>query len=303
MLRAGAAGFLVKGSPGHELVAAIRRTVRGEIALSNDVANGVLRDLADELARQEAEATADQHLRSQIRDVIGSSALTAVGQPIVRLDDFAVVGVEALARFQVEPARSPDIWFADADRVGLRIELELAALRRATALLPLVPAECYLAVNLAPTTLLTADLRAIIREVGPRVVVELTEHARVDDYQRLNAALGALREAGCRIAIDDAGAGFASLRHILQLAPDIIKLDLSLTRDIHLDRNRRALATALTSFAVEIDAQIVAEGIETREELATLTSLGINHGQGFYLARPAPLTGDLPRHLKVPATG
>jgi EAL domain-containing protein (putative c-di-GMP-specific phosphodiesterase class I) len=92
-----------------------------------------------------------------------------------------------------------------------------------------------------------------------------------------------------RLAVDDAGAGFATLQHILRLQPDLIKLDLSLTRDIDKDPVRRALASSLVSFAREINAQLIAEGVETAEELETIRALGIAFGQGYHLARPQPL--------------
>jgi EAL domain-containing protein (putative c-di-GMP-specific phosphodiesterase class I) len=122
-----------------------------------------------------------------------------------------------------------------------------------------------------------------------RVVLELTEHASVMDYRELTEALTPLRALGLRIAIDDAGAGYASMRHILSIEPDLVKLDISLTRGIDADRKRRALASALIAFARETDVGIVAEGVETSAELLTLQSLGVKRAQGFYLARPRPL--------------
>jgi EAL domain-containing protein (putative c-di-GMP-specific phosphodiesterase class I) len=119
-------------------------------------------------------------------------------------------------------------------------------------------------------------------------VIEVTEHVPVEDYDALNAHLEGLRARGTRLAIDDAGAGFASLRHILLLHPDVIKLDVSLTRGVEDDIARRALASAFISFAAEIGATIVAEGIETRTQFETLRRLGVRYGQGWYLARPAP---------------
>jgi EAL domain-containing protein (putative c-di-GMP-specific phosphodiesterase class I) len=133
-------------------------------------------------------------------------------------------------------------------------------------------------------------LRAIQFAPAPRrIVLEVTEHAAVRDYGRLNAAVGTLRSRGVRLAVDDAGSGFASLQHILRLAPDFIKLDMELTRDVDNDLARRALAAALISFAAEIGATIIAEGIETEAELSTLRDLGVAYGQGFFLARPAEL--------------
>jgi EAL domain-containing protein (putative c-di-GMP-specific phosphodiesterase class I) len=130
----------------------------------------------------------------------------------------------------------------------------------------------------------------LVREVpAGRLVVELTEHDRVDDYAYLLQALTRLRDLGARIAVDDAGSGFASLQHILNIRPDIIKLDLALTRDIDTDPARRALASSLVMFGRDIGAVIIAEGIETRDELDTIRALGLQHGQGFYLAHPSEL--------------
>ncbi len=122
-----------------------------------------------------------------------------------------------------------------------------------------------------------------------RLVLEITEHEAVEDYPSLVDALAPLRANGARVAIDDAGAGFASLRHTLRIAPDIVKLDMSLTRGIDADRGKRALAAALVSFAMEMDFALVAEGIETADELEALRQLGVGFGQGYFLAVPGPL--------------
>jgi EAL domain-containing protein (putative c-di-GMP-specific phosphodiesterase class I) len=121
-----------------------------------------------------------------------------------------------------------------------------------------------------------------------RVVLEITEHTTVEDYAKLHEVLRPLRERGMRLSIDDAGAGYSSFRHILRLRPDFIKLDISLTRDIDSDRGRRALAAALIGFARETGAELIAEGVETESELATLRKLGVHKAQGYLLGRPAP---------------
>jgi EAL domain-containing protein (putative c-di-GMP-specific phosphodiesterase class I) len=222
--------------------------------------------------------------------VIEDEAFTLVYQPIYRLPTKDVVGYEALARFDGEPSRPPDVWFREAAEVGLGLDLELAATRVALEALDALPADAYLSLNLShraavsPRVLETFD-GTLLR----RIVVEITEHEPVEDYDELATALERLRGRGARIAIDDAGAGFASLRHTLRLDPDVIKLDISLTRHIDGDRGKRALAKALISFAEEMRMDIVAEGIETKDELETLLGLGARLGQGFYLARPAPL--------------
>jgi EAL domain-containing protein (putative c-di-GMP-specific phosphodiesterase class I) len=128
--------------------------------------------------------------------------------------------------------------------------------------------------------------------VARRVVLELTEHDAVTEYDELGTALDRLRDLGIRVAIDDAGSGYSSLQHILRLRPDIIKLDIALTRGIDADPARRALAEALVSFGREIGALITAEGIETAEQLDTLRRIGARYGQGYHLARPAALPLD-----------
>ena len=226
----------------------------------------------------------------RIRGVLKGDALSMVFQPIVELADGRIVGFEALSRFAAEPRRSPDVWFAEAAAVGLLVDLELAALRAAFSHFDRLPPDAYLSVNLSPETVPSPQLADLLAGLpGERIVVEVTEHAPVDDYDTLNDALASLRALGCRLAIDDTGAGFASLRHILRLAPDIIKLDITLTRGLDSDRARRALATALISFANEIGATLVAEGVETQPEVDALRALGVGLGQGYFFARPGPL--------------
>ena len=144
--------------------------------------------------------------------------------------------------------------------------------------------------NFSPQTAVSDRLRDLLERADPsRIVVEVTEHAPVADYDELREALSGLRERGVRLAIDDAGAGFASLRHIIRLDPDLIKLDITLTRQIETDPVRQALAVALVSFAEQIGATVVAEGVESELELEALRRAGIRHAQGFLLGRPGPL--------------
>ncbi|HYH28459.1 MAG TPA: EAL domain-containing protein [Actinomycetota bacterium] len=211
-------------------------------------------------------------------------------QPICDLRSSAPIGVEALTRFDGTPHRSPDKWFAEAAEVGLGVDLEVIAARAALDSLPMLPKDAFVSVNASPQAIVSSRFLDMIRGYpGERVVVELTEHVEVENYVFLNAALATLRGRGVRIAVDDLGAGFASLRHVLRLRPDVIKLDITLTRDIDADPVRRALATSFISFADDIHAEIVAEGIETSGELEALRALGVPKGQGFFLARPAPL--------------
>ncbi len=212
-----------------------------------------------------------------------------VFQPIIDLRDDREAGMEALARFDGDPPKGPDVWFREAAEVGLGTELELLAIRAAVdAAHAQLPADSFLAVNLSPATAMSSGFVEIVEGID-RIVIEITEHAPVADYDRLAHRLRPFRAAGGRLAVDDAGAGFASLQHILALQPDIIKLDISLTRHVDSDRARRALAKALITFAEEIEISIVAEGIETEAEMETLKALGVTYGQGYFLGRPGSL--------------
>ena len=218
-----------------------------------------------------------------------------VYQPIVHIDTGTVAGVEALCRFA--DGRAPEHWFKKCERLGSAPALDLAIIERALADLPQLPTG-YLSVNLSPSTLRDPRLTDLLLSPdvpADRIVVEVTEHARVADYLEAQRVLGALRKAGVRVAVDDAGSGYATFRHILQLRPDIIKMDQSITRDIDSDPARRALATALVIFAGEVGASVIAEGVETEGELRTLAAAGIYRGQGFAIAAAqtlplAPLT-------------
>ena len=234
----------------------------------------------------------DEHAAAlrRIDGVLRSAALMLRYQPIFDIARNRIVGFESLTRFSAEPQRGPDQWFAEAAAVGRGVELEALAIRLALpALLQLEP-EVYLSVNASPATLVSGRLGELLQDLPlQRVIVEVTEHEAVERYDELLAAIRPLQEQGLRIAIDDAGAGYASFRHILVLAPHLIKLDVSITRGIDGDPARRALAAALCGFAAETGCGIVAEGVETTAELAVLRKLGFNNVQGYLIGRPMPL--------------
>ena len=288
MLRAGAVGYLVKGAAGEDIVGSIHRVATGRASISADVVDGIVHELSSQLRREEIELQHSQARAAEINRFATGEGLAIHVQPIMDLRTRQAVGYEALARFRSLPPRPPDAWFAEAAALELGTHLELATIERALAVLPSLPADTYLSLNCSHRTVRHPALAALLAPHAARLVVEITEHEPVDDYDELAFALAPLRALGVRIAIDDAGAGYASLRHTLALNPDIVKVDISLTRAIDSDRARRALASALISFADEMDMTIVAEGIETEAELRTLTDLGVRFGQGFHLARPAP---------------
>jgi EAL domain-containing protein (putative c-di-GMP-specific phosphodiesterase class I) len=253
-----------------------------------------VRAFADLAAEQiESELARDRRIdaiRARIGGVIADELLAIVYQPIHALADGRPCGVESLARFpEVDGAYAPpNEWFAAAEEVGLGTELELLAIKQALAGIAYIPSGLYIAVNVSPQTALSGRLQPLLDAVpAARLVVEVTEHSEVADYAALHTALAPLR-GRARIAIDDVGAGYSGLRHIVDMKPDLLKLDMGLTRDIDRDEARHALAQALVAFAGRIGAEIVAEGIETPEEAATLKALGVRYGQGWHFSRPMP---------------
>ena len=237
-----------------------------------------------------------------IRVKVARDTLTTVFQPIVELQTGRTVGAEALSRFSNPPLRPPDLWFEEAADVGMQVELEVTALHTALKQLRQLPSGLYLSLNASPATMVSSDFRSVISDVeSERLVLELTEHTGIENYEAFREAIAHLRSRGLRLAIDDAGSGFSSFRHILNLRPDIIKLDITITRGIDSDPARKALGSALLAFGLDAyNATIVAEGIETAGELDTLRALGCRFGQGFYLGRP----GEMQRIVThVPLTG
>lgn len=293
-LDAGAKDFVTKPFNRVEVLQRVEslletRALYQGVRRQNDLLQAELDEQSDETRRRDEELS---QTRRRIRTVLAEQAFHVVFQPIVDLRGRRLVGVEALTRFSSQPTCPPDEWFDDAARVGLGVELELAVISAALEQLDQVPAEAMLTVNVSPATATSPALAEVLgRAARGRVVAELTEHARIDDYAELLESLDGLRAQGILIAVDDAGAGYSGLQQILKLRPDVIKLDMELTRGIDLDPVRRALASSLVRFSEETSAVLVAEGIETEGELITLQNLGVRWGQGFYLARPGPLSG------------
>jgi EAL domain-containing protein (putative c-di-GMP-specific phosphodiesterase class I) len=208
-------------------------------------------------------------------------------QPIVDLASGGRVGAEALSRFPAEWSLAPDVVFAQAHDVGLGDLLELRALERAAAHLDAV--DGYVALNVSPRTLLTPRCQAFLAGLpGDRVLLELSEHERVEDYDALRAVLAPLRAGGMRLAIDDVGAGFSSLRHIVLCAPDVIKIDRSIVDGLSTDPVLSTLVRALVAFAHDNGTRVVAEGVETEADVVRLRELEVDLAQGWFFGRPGP---------------
>jgi EAL domain-containing protein (putative c-di-GMP-specific phosphodiesterase class I)/CheY-like chemotaxis protein len=281
MLRAGASAYLVKGEGTGEIVDAIHRCVEG--------ADGRTRLAA--LLPSAARSSGSRERLRRIEAVVRGEGVEIAYQPVFDLTDGRPVGAEALSRFATVPVRGPDAWFAEAAQVGLGIELEVTAARVAVGGLDRLDPSMVLGINVSPETCCSPELRELLEPLPAidRIVLEITEHAPVADYGGLGAALAPLRERGVRLAIDDTCSGFASLRHVLHLRPDTIKLDVTLTRGIETDAARRSLVEALVGFAPSVGAHVLAEGIETAGQLRALRESGVPLGQGYLLGRPAPL--------------
>ena len=224
-------------------------------------------------------------IETRLEAVVASGGPVVLLQPIVELASGRRIGAEALSRFPAEWAKAPDVCFAEAHSVSKGHLLELLALERAATSLEV--ARGYVAMNVSPATLLLPECTDLLERLPlDRVLLELSEHDQVEDYEALGAVLRPLRARGLRLAIDDVGAGFSSLRHIVLTSPDILKLDRSMVDGVAADPVLRTLVKALVDFAHGCGAKLVAEGIETAEDASALLQLEVDYGQGWHFGRP-----------------
>lgn len=210
-------------------------------------------------------------------------SMRLVFQPIKELSTGRTAGYEALARFATG---TPDAWFNAAHELDRGVELEMAAITE--AVLQRDPSWGYLSVNVSPLAVASSRFTDFVAGLPEprRLVLELTEHTPVTDYGALLACIAHLRDVGIRIAVDDAGSGISSFRHILMISPEVIKLDRSLIDQLDADRGRQALAELLVQFSTKMGAELVAEGIERPEEREACGQLGIRFGQGYLFGAP-----------------
>ncbi|WP_314191888.1 EAL domain-containing protein [uncultured Arthrobacter sp.] len=273
----------------HRNGAPVWMEVTGRVRPTRDKLRPSFEGASRPLPAPTAQALHQERLRARIDSMVRDGMILTAFQPIYELATGTISGVEALARFPGDDGRSPDHWFNEAASVGLASKLEFATLEAALRKTAILPSHLYIALNLSPDTCLDSRLPRLLQQsdlTPDRIILELTEKLAVEEYPPLLAALEPMRKCGLRIAVDDAGSGFSSMRHILHLCPDIIKLDRSLIAGLDSDRGQQALSAAMVEFAHQIDAQIVAEGIETSAELEEATRLGITLGQGYLLGRP-----------------
>jgi EAL domain-containing protein (putative c-di-GMP-specific phosphodiesterase class I)/ActR/RegA family two-component response regulator len=287
-LNLGARDFITKPFDTSEVVLRVRNLL--ETRTLYQAVRGHNQRLREQLdvyqSIEQSERATWQNERERVEAVLNGNGIVMHFQPIFDLHDGHVTGVEALARFS-DSSLSPDRWFTLAGSVGLGPALEIAAIRSAFDVVDDMPDGLFVALNVSPGALLTPAFQDLCTDgFCSRVVLELTEHVPVEDYDAVAYALLNFRARGLKLAADDTGAGYAGFRHLLGLDPDIIKLDISLIRDIHRDPTRRALTTALVRFAEETQRTLVAEGIENADELGAIRDLSVQWGQGYHLARP-----------------
>ena len=229
-------------------------------------------------------AEAQQLARAEMTAIIRERAFRPVFQPIVDLVSGRSIGFEALTRF--DDGVAPDERFAAAESLGSGLELEVATLRAALQASTMMSPKQLLNLNVSPALVLEGKaLRSLLRGLPHRVVLEITEHSVIDDYEGFHRAVRAIGP-GIRLAVDDAGAGFASFRHILELHPAFVKLDRSMVVGIDADPAKQALVAGMCQFARSTRSRLIAEGVETEAERDTLKRLGVRLAQGYLLGRP-----------------
>ena len=272
------AGELIRA--GTEAVTAGRRVGRKVTAFDRGLLDGAPGD------SEHSEASRARRTRI-LATLADPEAIWSALQPIVDLTSGRVLGFEALARFEPKPTQPPDAWIRDARAAALGDEMEVELFRRAWARRADLRPGQYLAVNISPATITSTEFAEVLADADlSRLVIELTEHDEVSDYSRLLQDIAGFRARGARMAIDDAGAGHSSLRHIVRLRPDFVKLDRSLVQHLDDDGAKRAIVRSMLYLTEELDAVLVAEGVETLEELAALRRIGVRAGQGYLFQRP-----------------
>ena len=233
----------------------------------------------------------DNQIKKRITEVLNNHEVKTVFQPVFHVDQQKVIGYECLSRFTSTPYLTPDIWFQQAESVGLGEELEIMAIEAAIDKMSAFSNDTSFSLNISPEYVINGAVeRALTQHIlDKKIVLEVTEHAQITDYRAFRNAVESLRNQGVRLAIDDVGAGYSNFQHILELGADIIKLDISLIRNIDTDTSRKALTAALIAYAKETACEVLAEGVETEEEFHELVRLGINKIQGYFISQPLEL--------------
>lgn len=302
MMAAGASAYVPKGESTERILRELHRGVAHPTE-GDDVDRPATSNVwGDDIAQARAPGTRRREQRARLREVVEGGAVRSAFQPIFELESGALVGVEAMPRIARLPIRGSDAWFAEADAVGMRPALEAAAIRSALDGLFELPSTAFLSIGIGPATIDSDEVQDALAAVpADRIVLQLSEHSVVDDYVAMNETLAPMRSRGFRIAIDDVGSGISSLRHVVMLSPDFLKIDRALTYGIDRDPTRHAVVAALADCATRLGALSVAEDVGSRDEIEHLLSVGVVLGQGPVLAETEmldPITSAGPFNLR-----
>lgn len=263
----------------------------------------------------ESQHANSQHAISQhpssarLEAVLRDHMLMTAFQPVFDLTTSTVVGAEALTRFVSDSGDPADYWFAEAEDSGLRTDLEFAALESGLEAALKLPPHLFVALKLSDEVCLDPRLPGLFEQtpLAPtRVILEVSGKFPQEQAASLDAAVAPLRSVGVRLSIENTGSFFAGASHILRLKPEMIKLERNLTAGLNQDSLRQELVEAEVAFAREIGAALIAQRIETKDELATLADLGVTLGEGYHLGRPSVQPsewakwGGRSRHLASP---
>ena len=293
MIRAGALSYVGKTASNEEILSAIHGTAEGGSQLSPTAVNGVFEAIA-----HTAEGDGSSHgngsslgrdPHEEIVRIIERRAVELAYRPLADLATLRVVGVEALPRFRTRPMRPPETWFTEAAKHGSLVDLELLALNAALGRMEMLPSHAFLVVSVSSRTAVSDRFRDLMRGAElNRIALELNGYS--SDHDELpTGALAELRAGGVRVAVHHAGWAQWSLRHIVTLAPDLIRVDMSTLREMSADPTGHEPVSSLVGLAIDIGATVVADGVETEQEVQTLRGLGIGLAQGTYLARPGQI--------------
>ena len=292
MLRSGARGYLLKGAPAQDVVEGLVRCAEGSTALSEGLSDHLIAEMGELGRAERAFGAAAKARYERLAGLLRPGVSKPVYQPVVKLQTGETAGYEALTDFGEGTSSTEDV-FREAHEVGLGVELELHTARLAVAGFRAELArsrDTYLAVNASPGLLFRPALLEVLSDLpAERVIVEITEQRQFDSYDQVRDTVCLVHERGMRVAVDDTGSGFAGLQRLVDVRPEIVKLDKAITSEIDSDAPRRALVAAIRHFADDMGITIVAEGIERAEQLLALADMGVDCGQGYLLGRPGPL--------------
>ena len=287
MMAAGANAYVPKGESTDRILREIHRPTHPSEAPRNADA-GIWAGERSPTNRRPGDRRREQQRR--IRDVLDSDAVSAVYRAIYDVRASGVVGMSARARVARLPMRGADAWLAEAEAVGLLEELELAAFRAAIRDAGLTPSDAFIVVPVSPASIVATAYLDAVRDADPeRIVLEVTEHAQFDDYQRVNDALAPLRTDGMRLCVSDVGAGLASLRNVAMLSPDFVVIDTALTDTVDEDEARHAVVAAVVARANQLGASTIATDVASTRQLEELICLGVRLVQGPLLERLGPI--------------